>query len=117
MPHRLVLGFLVALAAWPLAAAIAQDRPKAAAREPVGDVTAGLDMVRAGLALGTDGRLRAELTMAAAWDAAALRGTGTGPPGSACVRLYTKRDPASDVADYLVCANPAREGERYVARV
>ena len=117
MPYRVLLGLLVVAAALPLAAAAAQDRPKAAGREPAGDVTTGLDMVRAGLALGTDGRLRGELTMAGAWDAAALRGTGSGPAGAACVRLYTKRDPASDVPDYLVCASPAREGEGYVARV
>jgi hypothetical protein len=115
MPYRLALLVLALLAAAPLA--FAADRPSASAREVAGDVDGGLDLVRVALALGGDGRLRGELTMSAAWDAAVLRGSGSGPPAAACLRIYTKRDPSSDLADYLVCATPAREGERYVARV
>jgi hypothetical protein len=115
MPYRVVLLVLAAMAAAPLA--VAADRPKAAARDKAGDVEGGLDLVRVALALGADGRLRGELTMSVPWDAAALRGTGTGPPAAACLRLYTTRDPTADVADYLVCATPARDAERYTARV
>ena len=117
MRIRVGLGCLGLLAAVPAAGALAQDRPRAAAREAAGDVAAGLDMIRAGLALGADGRLRAELTFAQVWDAATLSGSGAGPPASVCLRLYTKRDPASDVADYLVCATPAPDGDGYVGRV
>ena len=115
MPYRLALLVLALLVAAPLA--LAAGRPSAFVREEAGDVDGGLDIVRAALALGADGRLRGEITMSAAWDAAAMRGSGDGPPASACLRIYTRRDPTADVADHLVCAAPAAEGDRFTARV
>ncbi len=115
MPYRVVL---LALALAVPTVAVAAERPSAFAREEAGDVDGGLDLVRAALAVGADGRLRAELTMSAAWTAVSLRGSGEGPPASACMRLYTKRDPTADVPDYLVCAFPSATGEKgYTARV
>jgi hypothetical protein len=116
MPYRVVV--LLALLAAALApAALAASRPSATARDDAGDVVGGLDLVRVALGVGADGRLRGELTMSAAWTAASLRGAGSGPPASACLRIYTKRDPSADVADYLVCATPLAEREGYKARV
>jgi hypothetical protein len=115
MSYRVVLLALVATLAVP--AAFAADRPSAFTRDATGDVAGGLDLVRAALAVGSDGRLRAELTMSAAWTAATLRGSGSGAPASACLRIYTKRDPTSDIPDYLVCASPQTDREGYTARV
>jgi hypothetical protein len=115
MPYRVVL---LALALTVPAVAAAAERPNAFVREEAGDVDGGLDLVRVALAVGADGRLRAELTMSAAWTAASMRGSGEGPPASACLRIFTKRDPTADVADYLVCAFPsATDDAGYSARV
>jgi hypothetical protein len=74
-----------------------------------------LDAVRVALARSPDGRLRGEVTMADAWTTADLR-TG-GAPASVCLRIFTKRDPAADPPDYLVCATAPREGDALVGRV
>jgi hypothetical protein len=57
--------------------------------------------------------------MAAAWDAAALRGTGgaAGGPASVCLRLYIRAEPDSEPPDYLVCATPEAERDRYAGAV
>jgi hypothetical protein len=118
MSFRVVLLALALMAAAAAVAGAADERPNAFAREEAGDVDGGLDLVRVALAVGADGRLRGELTMSAAWTATSLRGSGGGPPPSACLRLYTKRDPTADVADYLVCAFPSATSETgYTARV
>jgi hypothetical protein len=115
MPYRAVLLALVLASIAPVA--LAADRHHATAKDPAGDNAGGLDLVRAALALDSHGRMRGELTMSAAWDATGLRGFGSGPPAAACLRLFVKRDPTADVADYLVCATPERDGEAYVGRV
>ena len=51
-----------------------------------------LDLVRVALGPRNDGTLRGELTMEKAWTAADLR-EGSGPSGSICLQLYTKRVP------------------------
>ena len=78
-------------------------------KDAKGDARGGLDIVRVALGRGSDGRLRAELTMAAAWDADTLRGGS--PIGSLCVRLFTARDPESDPPDHLVCVTAPAEGD------
>ena len=115
MSYRVVL---LALALAVPTVAAAAERPNAFTRDDASDVDGGLDLVRVALASGADGRLRAELTMSAAWTAASLRGSGSGPPASACLRIFTRRDPTADVADYLVCAFPsASDDAGYTARV
>ena len=115
MPYRVVLLALLVMVSAPLA--LAAGRPSASVREEAGDVDGGLDLVRAALGVASDGHLRGEMTMSAAWTAASLRGSGSGAPASACLRIYTKRDPTADVADYLVCATPRADREGYVASV
>ena len=42
---------------------------------------------------------------------------GSGPSGSICLTLYTKRAPGSDPADWLVCVTPEKEGDLLRGRV
>src|SRR5687767_1004590 len=100
--------------------ALAQKRsgPWAASPDARDDVPAGLDIVRTELARNADGRLRAEVTMAGAWDTADLRGpAGSQGIASICMRLYDRRDPSSEPPDWLVCATPAKSGDALVGTV
>jgi hypothetical protein len=63
-----------------------------------------LDIAGVRFGVGEDGRLRAIVTMAGAWADGELLAAGGGPPGSVCVRLYTKADPEAEAPDYLACA-------------
>ncbi len=82
-----------------------------------GDVTGVLDLQRASLNLASDGRLRAVATVARKIDPRELL-AGTGPPGSICLKLWTKEDadPAATRADRLVCVT-ARSSEELRASV
>lgn len=74
-------------------------------RDTVGDARGekALDIKRASLGRGSDGRLRATMTLAATLKPADLLAQD-GPPGSLCVRLWTASRPPDLPADYLVCA-------------
>jgi hypothetical protein len=80
------------------------------------DGRGALDIVRVAMSRQTDGRLRGEVTMEKAWTTDALR-TSSGPTGSICLTLYTKRTPGSDPADWLVCVTPEKEGDGLRGRV
>ena len=80
------------------------------------DGRGALDIVRVAMSRGVDGRLRGEVTMEKAWTANDLR-TSSGPSGSICLTLYTKREPGSDPADWLVCVTPEKEGDVLRGRV
>jgi hypothetical protein len=69
-----------------------------------GDVGGELDIARASLRRASDGRLRAVISFAAKVAPKTLL-AGSGPPGSACVRIWTARDadPSAMRADRLVC--------------
>lgn len=115
MPRARVVAVLLALSLSAGAAAQGRTGP-VSAKDRRGDAgDGGLDVVRVALGRNSDGRLRAELTMADAWDAATLR-TGN-EPGSVCLRLYTKRDPEAEPPDFLVCASPTPAGENVTASV
>jgi len=72
--------------------------------DPKGDVTSPLDLQRASLGLGSDGRLRIALTFADKVAAKDLLATA-GPPGSMCVRVWTAADadPTASRPDKLIC--------------
>jgi hypothetical protein len=110
-----VLAAVLALGA--AAVAGAATRPFASGHDTRADVPGGLDIVRVAFGLGRDGKLRGEVTMAAPWTTADLRGAGAGGPASICLRLYVTRDPTAQPPDWIVCASPARDGDGLVAKV
>jgi hypothetical protein len=83
------------------AVAQAPDRP-VIVRDPLDAGAGGLDITRVQLGRASDGRLRGAITLAAAWRVRDLPAL-TGPPGSLCLRLWTRSEPPDTPADYLVC--------------
>lgn len=94
------------MAAW---AASSTSRPQVAT-DPKGDVgTDDLDLTRVSLKLASDGRLQASLTLASAWTGKDLLAS-SGPPGSLCLKLWTKATPPDATPDWLVCATADKTG-------
>jgi hypothetical protein len=60
------------------------------------------DITRTSLTRGSDGRLRATVSLASKLSPADLL-SDDGPPGSVCLRLWTVSKPPDLPADYLVC--------------
>jgi len=85
-------------------------------KDPATDGRGALDIVRVAMSRGTDGRLRGEVTMEDGWDTADLR-SATGPSGSICLTLFTRRQPGAEPPDWLVCATPGPEGDELRGRV
>ena len=107
----LTLALLAALA---VGVAGAQDgyRPTFA-KDLTEDAGGGpLDVVRVALGRTSDGRLRAEITMAGRWQTEDLR-----PGGSVCLRVHVRRDVDAQAPERLICATPAEEGPALVGRV
>jgi hypothetical protein len=109
MPRRRPLA-VAALAALTLAAtASAASAPKpVVAHDPKADVHSPLDLTRFSLGRGTDGRLRASITLAAGWTGDDLI-ADSGPPGSLCVKVWTTSTPPNATPDYLVCITADRD--------
>jgi hypothetical protein len=107
-----VLGGVLVVAAAGGAVALAQSGSSKpyAVRDARGDVRSNLDLTRMSLARGSDGRLRASITLAAPWDGQALLAED-GAPGSICLKLWTHSDPPDQPADYLVCVTARKDGE------
>ena len=107
------LGAVTAVAL-PLAAAVAlaaAPPSKPVVLPDAGDDTTGaLDIQRASLSLAGDGRLRAVVTFAAKVTPKAMLAK-TGPPGSACVRIWTApdADPTATRPDRLVCVTAGKD--------
>jgi hypothetical protein len=74
-----------------------------------GDVRSTLDLTRVQVGRGTDGLLRASVTLAAPWDATTLT-AASGPPGSVCLKTWTTSTPPDTPPDYLVCVTADKEG-------
>ena len=76
--------------------------------DPAGDVSAPLDLTRVSLQIASDGRLRATMSFAARVTSKAMLAR-SGPPGSACLRVWTdaKADPAAMRPARLVCVTAA----------
>ena len=78
------------------------------------DGRGALDIVRVAMSRGVDGRLRGEVTMEKPWTTNDLR-SATGPPGSICLTLYTKREPGAR-SRRLARLRDAGAGRRGAAR-
>jgi hypothetical protein len=106
------LAILVAAAALPVAAALAAPSGRILVADATGDVSGPLDVQRAALSLSSDRRLRFVVTFAAEVTPKTLL-ADTGPPGSACARIWTDpdADPAATRPDRLVCATSDKDGK------
>jgi hypothetical protein len=97
------------------AAAAAEGEP-VVVREARDARAGGPDLTRVQLGRAADGRLRAALTLAAAWTAGdllpAAEAPQPAPPGSVCLRLWTRSATRGAPADFLVCLTATRDGER-----
>lgn len=100
-------------------AALAASSPPVAVRDPTGDAGKGdLDIARISFGRGSDGRLRASVTMARSWQPSDLLGRDGAPPGSICVRMWLGgRSSASSRPDYLACATVAADNSQLKASV
>jgi hypothetical protein len=102
------IGVLATAGAGGALAATAPKPVKSA--DPRGDVSSTLDLTRVSLTRGSDGRLRASITLAAAWDAKALVPEGGGVPGSVCLKTWTTNVPPDTTPEYLVCVTADADG-------
>ncbi len=104
----------------PVAAALVLATTASAPAAPVvsvlvrdaADTPGGLDLTRVQVGRAADGRLRAVLTLAAPWRRRDLV-ADEGPPGSLCLRLWTRSAPPATPPDYLVCLTADR-GARHM---
>ncbi|HEY6759511.1 MAG TPA: hypothetical protein VI318_08480 [Baekduia sp.] len=88
-------------------AAAPAPAPQVAA-DAKGDVRSPLDLTRFALARSSDGRLRASLTLAAAWDGRDLL-SSSGNPGSLCLKLWTTSAPPDTTPQWLVCVTAGKD--------
>lgn len=112
-PRLLAAGALAgACVAIAVAVAAAAPSRTVVLSDPRGDATGALDMTRASLQRASDGRLRAVVTFAAKIAPEALLAR-SGPPGSACLRIWTDpdADPRAARPDRLVCLTARSEDE------
>lgn len=80
-------------------------------RDPIQDASSGgLDVVRAQLGRGSDGRLRAVISLGSEITASDLR-AAKGPPGSICLRMWTLTTPGGIPPDYLLCVTAGTKGK------
>jgi hypothetical protein len=108
-PRRLLAGALAGTIAVGAAAALAATPAPQSATDAKGDVRGTLDLTRVSVARSADGRLRASITLAAAWDAGALK-ADSGPPGSICLKTWTTSVAPDTTPDYLVCVTADAQG-------
>ncbi|MDX6726040.1 MAG: hypothetical protein QOK49_845 [Baekduia sp.] len=109
-PRRLLAGALAGTLAVGAAAGLAATPVPQSATDAKGDVRSTLDLTRVSVARSADGRLRASITLAGAWDAAALK-DDNGPPGSICLKAWTTSVPPDTTPDYLVCVTADAKGD------
>jgi hypothetical protein len=105
---------LLTMAAWSVGSTIspAASAPDTqAATDPKADVRSPLDLTRVAISRAADGRLRASLTVAAAWTGSdLLSDSGTGGPGSLCLKAWTTTAPPDTTPDYLICTTANADG-------
>lgn len=100
----LTVAAVVAACAVVVSLAPAAPSPKAIVISDADDVGGPLDLTRASLQRASDGRLRAVVTFAEKVTPSTLLAS-SGPPGSACLRIWTAADadPQAMRPDRLVC--------------
>lgn len=111
--RRLAAGVLaVVVAATAAAGALAASSKTVVIADPRGDVSGVADLTRVSLRRSSDGRLRAAISFAGRVTPKSLL-AGSGPPGSACLRIWTAADadPASMRPDRLVCVTARSDDE------
>jgi hypothetical protein len=93
------------------AAAHAADSPSPTVVKDAKDARPGApDITRAQLGLSSDRRIRVALTLSTGWVARDLI-ANQGPPGSLCVRMWTKTKPGAAPPDFLGCITPRADAE------
>lgn len=111
---RVLAAAVVAATVMALGVAVAPAAPSkpVVISDPANDVTSPLDLQRVSLSKAADGRLRAALTFTGKVTAKTLLAS-TGPPGSACVRVWTAADadPSAMRPDRLVCVTARSDDE------
>ena len=105
-------GVAAAIAALVVSAAPAATSKTVVITDAREDVSGPLDLRRVSLQRASDGRMRAALSFTEKLTPKALL-TGSGPPGSACIRIWTgaDADPASMRPDRLVCVTARSDDE------
>lgn len=121
MNHRRTTGIVASgLSAVLAATALAQTSTRPVVTRDADDdaIEGGLELTRAQLGRGSDGRLRAVLTLADDFTPLDLLAS-KGPPGSLCVRMWTDPDvpPSAAPPTFLACVTGARSGAAYRASV
>jgi hypothetical protein len=104
------LGVLALVAGAATATAATAPSEPQVAKDAKGDVKGAPDLTRVSIARGSDGRLRASLTLAAAWEGQDLV-AAKGRPGSLCLKAWTTTAPPDTTPDYLVCVTADDQGE------
>ena len=101
-----------AICALVVSAALAATSRTIVVTDARNDVSGPLDLRRASLQRASDGRLRAALSFTDKLTPKALL-AGSGPPGSACVRIWTNpdADPAAMRPDRLACVTARSDDE------
>jgi hypothetical protein len=93
------------------AAARAADAPSpTVVKDPADARPSAPDLTRAQLGLTSDRRIRVALTLSRGWVARDLI-ADSGPPGSLCVRMWTKTKPGAAPPDYIACITAREDAE------
>lgn len=105
-------GVAAAIAALVVSAAPAATSKPVVITDARDDVGGPLDLRRVSLQRASDGRLRAALSFTEKLTPKTLL-AGSGPPGSACIRIWTAADadPASTRPDRLACVTARSDDE------
>ncbi|MEA2256680.1 MAG: hypothetical protein QOG35_2725 [Solirubrobacteraceae bacterium] len=109
-PGRASAAAIVAALALAAGASAATSPRPVVFRDPVDAAARAPDLVRVQLGVASEGRVRAALTLASPWVARDLLAS-KGPPGSLCLRLWTRTAPGGTPPDYLACMTSQADGE------
>ena len=73
------------------------------------DAASGMvDLTRVSVGAASKSRIKVNLRAATDWDAEDLLAS-SGPPGSICLKMWTKSDPPDQTPDYLLCVTSTKD--------